>query len=83
MKLPVIKAPILVNIIIAIISIYISGFGLLFGIAHMFGERNPNIPDSEHYMGVAMVALLCLLGVLFLILAIASIRGIIVKLKRH
>jgi len=82
MKPPTIKAPIFVNIVIAVISLFISGFGLLFGIAHMFEGRNPDIPDSEHYLGVAMVTLLCLLGILFLILAIASIRGIIAKAKK-
>lgn len=81
MKFPVIRAPILVNILITIISGFLSCFGLLFGLAHMFEGRNPNIPDSEHLKGVIAVITLCVFGVFFLIVTIASIRGIIERGK--
>jgi hypothetical protein len=83
MKFPVIKAPILVNIVIAVISIAISGFTLLFGIAHIFEGRNPDIPNSEHLLGVTMVVGLCVLGIVFLVITIAAIKGIIFKLKQN
>ena len=49
----------------------------------MFGEPNPNIPRSEHIKGVIAVATLCVLGVAFLIITIASLRGIFQKLKER
>ena len=83
MKYLVIKAPIWLNVIIAVISGWISWFGLLFGIAHLFEEPNPDSPRSEHYVGVAMVGFLCILGIAFLILFIASIRGIIARIMAN
>jgi len=83
MKFPVIRLPILVNIVIVIISAFISCFGLLFGIAHIFEGRNPNIPDSEHIKGVVAVTTLCVTGVIFLIVTIAAIRGIIERYRKN
>ena len=82
MKLPVLKAPILVNIVTVIFSVIISGFTLLFGIAHLIEGRNPNIPYSEHLLGLTFVIILCVVGVIFLVIAIAAIRGILDKLNR-
>lgn len=82
MKFPAIKAPLLVNILIAAISGFVSWFGLLFGIAHLIEERNPDIPESEHMKGVMMAILLTGLGFLFLLLAIAGLLGIIKTLKK-
>ena len=82
MNFPTLKAPILVNIIIAIISAIISSFTLLFGIAHLVEGRNPNIPYSEHLKGLTMVIILCVIGVVFLVVTIAAIKGIIDKSKR-
>lgn len=82
MKLPVIKGPILVNIVIVIFSLIISGFSLLFGIAHLIEGRNPNITYSEHLKGLTFVIFLCVVGVVFLVIAIAAIRGILDKLNR-
>ncbi len=81
MKFPVLKAPILVNIVIVIISAFISWFTLLFGIAHLVEGRNPNIPYSEHLMGLAVVITLCVVGVIFLAIAIAAIKGIMDRLN--
>ena len=83
MKLPVLKAPILVNIVIVIFSAFISWFTLLFGIAHLIGGRNPNIPYSEHLKGVAVVITLCVVGVVFLVITIAAFRGVLDRVKRR
>ena len=82
MKFPVIRLPIFANIIIVIISAFISWFTLLFGIAHIFEGGNPDIPDSEHLIGVIAVTTLCVIGIIFLIITIAAIRGIIERYKK-
>ena len=82
MNFPTLKASILVNIIIAIISAIISSFTLLFGIAHLVEGRNPNILYSEHLKGLTIVIILCVIGVVFLVVTIAAIKGIIDKSKR-
>ena len=83
MKFPILKAPIVVNVIIVIISAFISWFTLLFGIAHIIEGRNYDIPYSEHLKGVAVVTMLCIVGVVFLIITIAAIRGILHKLRQR
>lgn len=83
MRLPILKTPILLNIVIIIISLFISFFGLLFGVAHLIEGRNPNIPNSEHLKGLAIVITLCVIGVIFLVLTIAAIRGIIYRVKQR
>ena len=82
MNFPTLKAPILVNIIITIISAIISSFTLLFGIAHLVEGRNPNIPYSEHLKGLTIVIILCVIGVVFLVITIAAIKGILFELNR-
>jgi len=89
MKFPVIKEPILVNIGILIFSLIISGFTLLFGIAHLIEGvnsikegSNPDIPIGEQLVGWTFVIFLCVVGVIFLVIAIAAIRGILDKLNR-
>lgn len=83
MKFPVIKAPLIVNIIIVVLSIIISGFTLLFGISHLVGGiaqlfegGNPDISNSEQLLGWFMVIVLCVIGVVFLVIAVAAIKGI-------
>jgi len=88
MKFPVIRESYFLNVVILLVSLFVSWFTLLFGIAHLiegiFGAPNPNIPMVESIMGWIIVIGLCLVGVLFLVIAIASIKGIIYKLKnRH
>lgn len=89
MKFPVIKEPIRVNIGVFIFSVIISGFTLLFGIAHIIEGingikegSNPDIPIGEQLVGWTFVILLCVLGVIFFVIAIAAIRGILAKLNR-
>ena len=66
---------------ILIFSIFVSVFSLLFGLAHLIEGRNPNIPDSEHKKGVMICIGLCVIGVIFLAIAYASVKGILFKLK--
>lgn len=82
MKFPTIKAPLLVNIVIVIFSAFISWFTLLFGLAHLIEGKNPNTLTSEHMMGVTICIVLCVIGVIFLMITLAAIKGILVKLKR-
>ncbi|MEL0455548.1 hypothetical protein WJN01_04875 [Flavobacteriaceae bacterium SZ-1-7] len=81
MKLPIIKGSYLLNVPLIIVSIYISWLTLLFGIAHLVGGKNPDITFAQHLMGVAFCIVLCVIGIVFLIVALAAIRGIIQKLK--
>jgi len=82
MKFPTIRLPIFVNLVIVLISSIISWFGLLFGIAHIIEGKNPDIPNSEHIKGMIAVTVLCMIGIIFLCIAIASIRGIIESYKK-
>ena len=87
MKFPVIRESYFLNVLILLLSLIISSFTLLFGLAHLIeaigSERNPNIPYSEHVMGWIIVLSLCLIGIVFLLIAIASIKGIIYKIKNR
>ena len=81
MKFPVLKASIFWNVVIAAFSLFVSFFSLLFGLAHIFGEGNPDVPKAEQLIGVVVVAVLCIVGVFFFILAISAIKGILLKIK--
>lgn len=82
MKLPVIRESYFLNIFILMFSLFVSFFSLLFGIAHLIEGRNPNIPDSEHQKGIMICIGLCVIGVIFLAIVFASIKGILFKLKK-
>jgi len=86
MKFPVIRESYFLNVIILLFSLFVSWFVLLFGIAHLieavFGdEPKPDIPIVESTMGWTMIIGLCVVGLIFLLIAIASIKGIIYKIK--
>ena len=83
MKLPVIRESYILNIIILLVSLFVSWFTLLFGLAHLIegGERNPNIPHYEHVLGVTFCVSLCLIGIVFLVIAYVAIEGIVYKFK--
>ena len=90
MKLPILKAPIFLNIVIALISAFISWFTLLFGLAHLIEGIarlikgiKPDHPIGEEILGWVIVLLLCFVGVFFLIVVIAAIQGILVRLKKN
>jgi hypothetical protein len=65
-------------VIILTISLSISGFLLLFGVANLI---KPDVPDAYLIQNTWFCFLACSIGIAFLLLAIASIRGIVLKLK--
>jgi len=76
MNFPIIKTSNLKNTVIIVVSLFISSFFLLFGIANLI---YPDVP-SEHLLQNTIVCIVvCGIGVSFLLLAIASIRGILYK----
>ena len=86
MKFPVIRKSYFLNIVILLFSLFVSWFTLLFGIAHLVeaivgDAHNPGIPYYEIILGWIIVVSLCVIGVLFLLIAFASIQGIIYKIK--
>lgn len=81
MKLPEIRESYFLNIVIVLFSLFVSWFCLVFGLAHLIEGRNTDIPNSEHTIGVLVCIGLCIIGVIFLVIAIAAIRGILHKLK--
>ena len=91
MKNPFLKTPLLLNIFILIISGIISVFTLLFGLAHLyeaiFGsssqETVSSIPPGEMLLGGIMVSLLIIIGIVAMLAAVTSIKGIIHKFKRR
>ena len=83
MKFPVIRESYFLNIFIVLFSLFVSWFCLVFGIAHLIDGRNPVIPNSEHTMGVLVCIGLCIIGIIFLVIAIAAIIGILHKLKKQ
>ena len=78
MKLPIIKTSNLINVVIIIISLFISAFSLLFGIANLI---NPDVSDEYLFENTVICIVLCGIGISSLLLAIASLRGIIYKNK--
>ena len=76
MKVPAIKAPRFVNILIVIISGVIGGFSLLFGLAHLIEGRNHSIPYSEHLKGVLICVGLCVLGLICALIFYAAMKGL-------
>ena len=78
MKFPILKTSNLKNIVIIIISLFISAFLLLFGIANLI---NPDVADVYLLQNTIMCIVLCVLGISFILIAIASLRGIIYRNK--
>ena len=83
MRNPLLKAPLLLNIVVLILSGIISAFSLIFGFAHVFEgikqfiEGNgPDIPTEQTLLGWTIVIFLCVLGIGTLYITIASIRAI-------
>lgn len=78
MKFLVIKTSNLTNILIIVVSLAISAFSFLFGIANLV---NPEVSDEYLFQNTVVCLVLCGIGVSFLLLAIASFRGILYKNK--
>lgn len=82
MKLFVIRESYFINIVILLFSLFISWIGFLFGFAHLIFEFDYKNLELTDVVGVVFCVFLCFLGVLFLLVAIASIKGIIYKIKK-
>jgi len=74
----VLRTSIFVNVIIIIVGLLASGFLLLFGIANLI---NPDVPDDYLTQNTMICLLVSSIGIAFLLLAIASFRGIVLKKK--
>jgi len=79
-KFLVIKTSPLTNLLIIIGSLIISAFSLLFGIANLI---NPEVSDEYLFQNTVVCIVLCGIGVTFLLLAIASFRGILYRTKAN
>jgi len=76
MKFLIIKTSNLINIVIIVVSLFISGLFLLFGIANLI---NPDVPHEYLLQNTIVCIVVCGIGVSLLLLAIASLRGILYK----
>ena len=76
MKSLIIKTSNLKNTVIIAASLFISGLFLLFGIANLI---NPDVPQEYLLQNTIVCIVACGIGVSFLLLAIASLRGILYK----
>jgi uncharacterized membrane protein YbhN (UPF0104 family) len=74
-----IRTSTIINVIILIVGLLVSGFLLLFGVANLI---NPDVPDAYLKQNTKVCLLVCIIGVVFLLLAIAAFRGILLKKKR-
>ena len=81
MKFPIIRESYFLNIIILVISLFVSFYAFLFGIANLI---TPDVSEDFLVQNTIVCIVLCLIGVLFLLIAFASIQGILYKIKnRH
>jgi len=79
MKLFVIRESYFINIVILILSLFISVFSLLFGIGNLI---NPEVSDEYLLQNTLICIVLCSVGILFLVVALVSIKGILYKFKK-
>ena len=79
MKFPVIRESYFLNIVILVISLFVSLFAFSFGIANLI---TPDVPDDFLVQNTIICIVLCIVGVIFLYMVIASIEGIIYKIKK-
>ncbi|MBN2862278.1 MAG: hypothetical protein JXN62_03890 [Bacteroidales bacterium] len=56
------------------------GFLLLFGIANLL---NPDVPEAYYARNTKVCLIVCGIGVMFLLPAIAALRGILLKKKNY
>ncbi len=66
------------NAVIIVVSLFFCGFFLLFGIANII---NPDVPHEYLLQNTIVCIVICGIGSFFLLLAIASFRGILYKKK--
>lgn len=78
MKFPVIRESYFLNSIILLFSIFVSFFSFLFGIANLI---SPDVSDDFLIQNTIVCIVLCIIGTVFLMIAIASFKGIIYKIR--
>jgi len=74
-----IRTSTIINLAIFIVGLLISGFLLLFGVANFI---NPDVPEAYLKQNTKICLLVCIIGVAFLLLAVAALRGILLR-KRN
>ena len=67
-----------INLIIMIAGLLVSGFLLLFGVANLI---DPDVPEAYYVQNTKICLIVCGIGMIFLLLAIAASRGILLKKK--
>ena len=67
-----------ISVIILIVGLLVSGFLLLSGVANLI---NPDVPNAYLAQNTKVCLAVCSIGVVFLLLAIAAFRGILLKKK--
>ena len=73
-----IRTSTIINVIIIIVGLLVSGCLLLFGVANLI---NPDVPDTYLNQNTKVSLLVCFIGMVFLLLAIAAFRGILLRKK--
>jgi hypothetical protein len=68
----------IINVAILIVGLLVSGFLLLFGVANL---ANPDVPDAYLKQNTKVCLVVCIIGVVFLLIAIAALRGILLRKK--
>ena len=76
MKFPIVRASNLINAVIIVIALCISGLLMLFGIANLI---SPDVADEYRMQNTIACVVVCGIGVAALVLAIAAVRGILYK----
>lgn len=71
-----IRTTTIINVAILIVGLLVSGFLLLFGVANLI---NPDVPDAYLKQNTKVCLVVCIIGVVFLLLAIAAFRGILLR----
>ena len=73
-----IRTSITINVFIIIVGVIVSGFLLFFGIANLI---NPDVPEAYLNQNTKVCLMVCSIGMIFLLLAIAAFRGILSRKK--
>jgi len=66
------------SVILIIVGLLFSGFFLLFGVANLI---NPEVSDGDLTQNTIACLVACSIGLAFLLLAIATFRGLLSKKK--
>ena len=69
-----------INVIIMIAGLVISGLLLLLGVANLI---HPDVPEAYYAQNTKVCLIVCGIGMIFLLLAIAAFRGILLRKKSN